>query len=44
MRYVMKQKLFSWGDDYVIKNENGEDAFSSMAKLSVLAANCHFTT
>jgi len=23
----MKQKLFSWGDDFVIKNEAGEDAF-----------------
>jgi uncharacterized protein YxjI len=27
MRYVMKQKLFSWGDDFVIKNEAGEDVF-----------------
>jgi uncharacterized protein YxjI len=27
MRYVMKQKLFSWGDDFMIKDENGRDAF-----------------
>lgn len=27
MRYVMKQKLFSWGDDFVIKDEQGRDAF-----------------
>lgn len=27
MRYVMKQKLFSWGDDFLIKDENGRDAF-----------------
>jgi len=27
MRYVMKQKLFSWGDDFTIKNEAGEDVF-----------------
>jgi uncharacterized protein YxjI len=27
MRYVMKQKLFSWGDDFLIKNEAGEDVF-----------------
>ena len=27
MRYVMKQKLFSWGDDFRIKNEAGEDVF-----------------
>jgi len=27
MRYVMKQKLFSWGDDFTIKNEAGEDVY-----------------
>ncbi len=27
MRYVMKQKLFSWGDDFTIKNETGQDVF-----------------
>lgn len=27
MRYVMKQKLFSWGDDFTIKNEAGQDVF-----------------
>jgi uncharacterized protein YxjI len=27
MRYAMKQKLFSWGDDFTIKNEDGQDAF-----------------
>lgn len=27
MRYTMKQKLFSWGDDFTIKNEAGEDVF-----------------
>jgi len=27
MRYLMKQKLFCWGDDFSIKNEAGEDAF-----------------
>ena len=25
MIYVMKQKLFSWGDDFVIKDETGQD-------------------
>jgi uncharacterized protein YxjI len=41
MRYLMKQKLFSWGDDFTIKNEAGEDlyfvdgrAFSIGNKLS----------
>ena len=27
MRYLMKQKLFSWGDDFRIKNEAGDDVF-----------------
>jgi uncharacterized protein YxjI len=27
MRYVMKQKLWAWGDDFTIKDENGQDRF-----------------
>jgi uncharacterized protein YxjI len=27
MRYVMKQKLFSWGDDFYIKDDQGRDVF-----------------
>jgi len=27
MIYLMKQKLFSWGDDFVIKDESGQDRF-----------------
>lgn len=27
MRYVMKQKLFAWGDDFVIKDEAGVGRF-----------------
>ena len=27
MRYMMRQKLFSWGDDFSIRNEAGEDVF-----------------
>jgi uncharacterized protein YxjI len=27
MRYLMKQKLFCFGDDFTIKNEAGEDVF-----------------
>ena len=43
MRYLMKQKLFSWGDDFLIKDENGRDVFTAgmyfslMGKLSALA-------
>ncbi len=27
MRYLMKQKLFAWGEDFVIKDEAGKDVF-----------------
>ena len=27
MRYVMKQHLFSWGDDFTIKDETGADRY-----------------
>ena len=27
MKYVMRQKLLSWGDDFTIKDEAGNDAF-----------------
>jgi len=27
MRYVMKEKLFSFGDDFYIRDENGKDVF-----------------
>jgi uncharacterized protein YxjI len=27
MRYVLKQKLFSWGDDFVIKDDAGRDVY-----------------
>ena len=27
MRYVMKEKILSWGDDFKIRDESGRDAF-----------------
>ena len=27
MRYVMKQKLLSWGDDFYIRDDQGRDVF-----------------
>ena len=27
MRYVMKEKFWSWGNDFVIRDGNGDDAF-----------------
>jgi uncharacterized protein YxjI len=42
MRYVMKQKLFSFGDDYAIKNANGEDAFFVDGKAFSLGSQLSF--
>ena len=27
MRYVMRERILSWGDDFTIKDEHGRDAF-----------------
>ncbi len=27
MRYILKQKLLSWGDDFYIRDENGQDVY-----------------
>ena len=27
MRYVLKQKFWSWGDDFKIRDERGQDMF-----------------
>ena len=27
MRYIMRERILSWGDDFTIRNENGEDAY-----------------
>jgi uncharacterized protein YxjI len=42
MRYVMKQKVFSWADDYVIKNENDDDAFLVDGKSFSLGSQLSF--
>lgn len=33
MRYLLRQKLFSWGDDFTIKDENERDAFFVDGKM-----------
>jgi uncharacterized protein YxjI len=33
MRYVMKQKFFSWGDDFTIQDEHGRDAYFADGKV-----------
>jgi uncharacterized protein YxjI len=42
MRYVMKQKLFSWGDDFRIKNEAGADVFFVDGKVFSLGDKLSF--
>lgn len=27
MRYIMRERILSWGDDFTIRNDNGEDAY-----------------
>lgn len=41
MRYVMKQKFFSWVDDFYIQNNQGQDMFLSLASTVVIDVICH---
>ena len=42
MRYVMKQKLFSWGDDFRIKDADGRDVFFVDGKVFTLREKLSF--
>ncbi len=42
MRYVMKQKLFAWGDDFTIQDETGADRFFVDGKVFTLGAKLSF--
>jgi uncharacterized protein YxjI len=42
MRYVMKQKLFCWGDDFTIKNEAGEAVFVVDGKVFTVGNKLSF--
>ena len=42
MRYLMKQKLLSFGDDYTIKNEAGDDAFFVNGKVFTIGQKLSF--
>ncbi len=33
MRYMMREKIFSWGDRFTIKNADGQDAFQVDGKV-----------
>lgn len=42
MRYVMKQKLFAWGDDFIIKTEDGREAYFVDGKVFTLGDKLSF--
>ena len=42
MRYLLKQKLFSWGDDFTIQDESGRDAFFVDGKMFSLGDQLSF--
>lgn len=42
MRYVLKQKLLSWGDDFTIQDETGRDAFFVDGKAFSIGAKLSF--
>ena len=42
MRYQMKQKLFAWGDDFTIKDQNNQDAFFVDGKALSLGKQLSF--
>jgi uncharacterized protein YxjI len=42
MRYMMKQKLFSFGDDFRIKDESGQDRFFVDGKVFSLGSQLSF--
>jgi len=42
MRYLMKQKVFSWGDNFVIKDADGKDCFVVDGKAFSFGAQLSF--
>jgi uncharacterized protein YxjI len=42
MRYQMRQKIFSFGDDYTIKNEHGEDLYYIDGKVFAIGDKLSF--
>jgi uncharacterized protein YxjI len=42
MRYVMRQKIWSWGDDFVIKDETGAERFKVDGKVFTIGNKLSF--
>jgi uncharacterized protein YxjI len=42
MRYLLKQKFWSWGDDFTIKDESGSDVFFVDGKVFTIGRKLSF--
>ncbi len=42
MRYIMKQKLFAWGNDFIIKTEDGKEVYFVDGKVFTLGDKLSF--
>jgi uncharacterized protein YxjI len=42
MRYIMRQKILAFGDDYTIKDENGNDAYFVDGKVFTIGQKLSF--
>jgi uncharacterized protein YxjI len=42
MRYVMRQRLLTWGDDFTIQDESGEDVYFVHGKVFSLGGQLSF--
>jgi uncharacterized protein YxjI len=42
MRYQMKQKLFSWGDKFIIQDESGREIFQADGAVFTLGNQLSF--
>ena len=42
MRYMLRQKMISWGDDYAVKDEEGSDVFHIDGKVFTIGHKLSF--
>src|SRR4051812_16526280 len=42
MRYIMRQKMLSWGDDFTIQDESGRDVYYVDGKVFTLGSQLSF--
>src|SRR5687767_11563596 len=42
MRYVLKQKMFAWGDDFIIKNQDDQPIYKVDGKVFTIGKKLTF--